>query len=116
MGNGSGVSRTGPARWSESGSCWPTGSPPQPSSQTPMTSVLDQLGLTELATSIPGVSAVGAAAILAETGDPHRFATGRKTGNHRRRTREDGHWVGSPIMSDTAAVDARGGYVRVAIG
>jgi transposase len=50
--------------------------------ETRMISVLDQLGLTELATSIPGVSAVGAAAILAETGDPHRFATGRALVKH----------------------------------
>ena len=34
-----------------------------------MVAVLDELGLTELACSIPGLSAVGAAAILAETGD-----------------------------------------------
>ena len=47
-----------------------------------MVAVLDQLQLTELATSIPGVSAVGAAAILAETGDPHRFATGRALVKH----------------------------------
>ncbi len=47
-----------------------------------MASVLDQLQLTELATSIPGVSAVGAASILAETGDPHRFATGRALVKH----------------------------------
>ncbi|MDQ1541645.1 MAG: transposase [Actinomycetota bacterium] len=50
--------------------------------ETRMTGVLDQLQLTELATSIPGVSAVGAAAILAETGDPHRFATGRALVKH----------------------------------
>jgi transposase len=40
-----------------------------------MTTVLDELELTELVTSIHGLSPVGAAAILAETGDPHRFAT-----------------------------------------
>jgi transposase len=50
--------------------------------ETRMTGVLDQLQLTELATSIPGVSAVGAAAILAETGDPHRFSTGRALVKH----------------------------------
>ena len=38
--------------------------------ETRMVEILDQLDLTELVTSIPGVSAVGAAAILAETGDP----------------------------------------------
>jgi transposase len=47
-----------------------------------MVAVLDQLRLTELATSIPGVSAVGAAAILAETGDPNRFATARALVKH----------------------------------
>jgi transposase len=47
-----------------------------------MTSVLDQLGLTELATSIPGLSAVGAVAILAETGDPRRFTTARALVKH----------------------------------
>ena len=50
--------------------------------QTRMTSVLDELGLTELVTSIHGISAVGAAAILAETGDPTRFATARALVKH----------------------------------
>jgi transposase len=47
-----------------------------------MTAVLDQLELTELVTSIRGLSAVGAAAILAETGDPRRFATARALVKH----------------------------------
>ena len=47
-----------------------------------MTSVLDELQLTELVTSITGLSAIGAAAILAETGDPHRFATARALVKH----------------------------------
>jgi transposase len=47
-----------------------------------MTSVLDELGLTRLATSIPGLSAVGAATILAQTGDPRRFATARALVKH----------------------------------
>jgi transposase len=50
--------------------------------ETRMTDVLDELELTELATSIPGLSAVGAAAILAETGDPKRFATARALVKH----------------------------------
>jgi transposase len=50
--------------------------------ETRMTGVLDQVGLTELVTSIPGLSAVGAAAILAETGDPTRFATARALVKH----------------------------------
>jgi transposase len=37
-----------------------------------MTAALDELGLSRLA-DIPGLSAVGAAAILAETGDPRRY-------------------------------------------
>jgi transposase len=47
-----------------------------------MTGVLDELGLTALVTSITGLSPVGAAAILAETGDPRRFATGRAVVKH----------------------------------
>jgi len=50
--------------------------------ETRMTGVLDELGLTRLATSIPGLSAVGAAAILAQTGDPRRFATARALVKH----------------------------------
>ncbi|MBU3067854.1 hypothetical protein KO481_40865 [Nocardia sp. NEAU-G5] len=38
-----------------------------------MVGILDELQLTELVTSIVGLSAVSAAAILAETGDPNRF-------------------------------------------
>jgi transposase len=47
-----------------------------------MTGVLDELGLTALVTSITGLSAVGAAAILAETGDPNRFLTARALVKH----------------------------------
>ena len=47
-----------------------------------MVSVLDELELTALVTSIHGISAVGAAAMLAETGDPHRFATARAMVKH----------------------------------
>jgi transposase len=47
-----------------------------------MTAVLGELGLTGLATSITGISAIGAAAILAETGDPHRFTTARALVKH----------------------------------
>jgi transposase len=47
-----------------------------------MVAVLDQLQLTELVTSISGISAVGAAAILAETGDPNRFLTARAMVKH----------------------------------
>jgi transposase len=42
-----------------------------------MSIALDQLGLTQLVTSIDGLSPVGAAAILAETGDLTRFTSAR---------------------------------------
>lgn len=47
-----------------------------------MVGVLDGMGLTALVTSIPGVSAVGAAVILAETGDLSRFASARSVVKH----------------------------------
>jgi transposase len=47
-----------------------------------MTAVLDDLELTALVTTIHGLSPVGAAAILAETGDPTRFATARALVKH----------------------------------
>jgi transposase len=47
-----------------------------------MLSVLDQLDLTGLVTSIPGVSPIGAATILAETGDPTRFSSARALVKH----------------------------------
>ena len=50
--------------------------------ETRMTAALDELELTGLATSIHGLSPVGAAAILAETGDPSRFATARALVKH----------------------------------
>ncbi|HSE07933.1 MAG TPA: IS110 family transposase [Nocardioidaceae bacterium] len=50
--------------------------------ETRMTAVLDELQLTQLVTSIHGLSPVGAAAILAETGDPTRFATARALVKH----------------------------------
>jgi transposase len=50
--------------------------------ETRMTTVLDELQLTDLVTSIPGLSAIGAAAILAETGDPNRFASARALVKH----------------------------------
>ena len=47
-----------------------------------MLAVLDELGLTELAASIDGMSALSAAVILAEAGDPARFASGRALVKH----------------------------------
>jgi transposase len=47
-----------------------------------MVAVLDELGLTTLVTSMPGLSAVGGAAILAEAGDPTRFPSARALVKH----------------------------------
>lgn len=50
--------------------------------QTRMLEILDELQLTELVSSIPGLSALGAAAILAETGDLSRFDSPRALVKH----------------------------------
>lgn len=47
-----------------------------------MGAVLDDLELTELVTSIDGLSVIGAAAILAETGDLSRFTSARAVVKH----------------------------------
>ncbi len=47
-----------------------------------MVEVMEQLGLCELVTTIDGLSVVGAAAILAETGDPSRFDSPRTWVKH----------------------------------
>ena len=50
--------------------------------ETRMVAVLDELEVTELATSITGLSPIGVAAILAQTGNLHRFATARAVVKH----------------------------------
>jgi transposase len=50
--------------------------------ETRMVSVLDDLGLTALVCSIEGLSPVGAAAILAQTGDLRRFTSARAVVKH----------------------------------
>jgi transposase len=47
-----------------------------------MVAALEEFGLTGLVATIPGLSAVGAAAILAETGDPTRFDHARALVKH----------------------------------
>jgi Transposase IS116/IS110/IS902 family len=47
-----------------------------------MCAVIDELGLADLVTTIAGLTVIGAAAILAETGDPARFATPRALAWH----------------------------------
>ena len=72
-----GSSRTGRARWNARAWPWPTARNRArlADTETRMVAVLDELGLTGLVTTIAGLTAVGAAAYLAETGDPARFAT-----------------------------------------
>jgi transposase len=50
--------------------------------ETRMRAVLEELGLAGLVTTIAGLTVTGAAAILAETGDPARFATARALVKH----------------------------------
>lgn len=61
---------------------WQAASHKLTDTETRMVAVLDELQLTVLVTSITGISPVGAAAILAETGDPRRFATARALVKH----------------------------------
>jgi transposase len=63
---------------------------------------LADLGLTELVTSTPGLSAVGAAAILAESGDLTRFDSGRALVKHARlcpRENASGSYAGKTTIS-----------------
>ena len=61
---------------------WQTAGTKLSDTEVRMVAVLDELELTGLVTSISGLSPVGAAAILAETGDPRRFATARSLVKH----------------------------------
>jgi transposase len=61
---------------------WQTAAAKLSDAETRMVTVLDELDLTALVTSITGISPVGAAAILAETADPRRFATARALVKH----------------------------------
>lgn len=70
-----------------------------------MVRVLDELDLTSLVTTIPGLSAVGAAAILAETGDPHRFDSGRAVVKHAGLAPRDNE---SGTFKGTSRVSGRG--------
>lgn len=67
-----------------------------------MVALLDELGLTALATSIDGLSAVGAAAIIAETGDLTRFPSARSVVKHAgicARDNESGRFAGTTAIS-----------------
>ena len=67
-----------------------------------MLAVLDHLGVSDLAASIPGVSTVQVAAILAESGDPHRFSSARALVKHAGlcpRANESGTYTGHTAIS-----------------
>jgi transposase len=67
-----------------------------------MVAVLDTLDLTRLVTTVPGLSAVGAAAILAELGDPARFDSPRQWVKHAGlcpRANESGTFQGATTLS-----------------
>jgi len=71
-----------------------------------MVSVLDEVGLTALATSIDGLSPVGAAAILAQTGDLTRFTSARAVVKHAGlapRERKSGTFTGKARSSPRTA-------------
>jgi transposase len=61
---------------------WKTVRDEQAAVDTAMLDLLDRFGVLEVAGSIRGVSAIPVAAILAETGDPTRFATARALVKH----------------------------------
>jgi len=61
---------------------WDTARAKLSDTEARMVAVLDDLELTELACSIQGLSPVGAAAILAETGDLRRFTSSRAVVKH----------------------------------
>ena len=84
-----------------------------------MTGVLDELELTELVTSIPGLSAVGATAILAETGNPARFATARALVKHAGlapRENTSGKFTGRTKLTGQGAATAAGRCVARRVG
>jgi hypothetical protein len=75
-----------------------------------MVTVIDELDLTNLVTSIPGLSAVGAAAILAETGDLTRFPSPRSVVKHAGlcpRDNASGHHHGKTTISGRGRPELR---------
>ena len=78
-----------------------------------MCAVLDELGLTGLVTSIDGLSAVGAAVILAETGDLSRFAS-RAVGGQARRAEPGREHLGHPGRARPGSPAAAGPALRTA--
>jgi len=61
---------------------WMSALAAQDDAEARMLAVLDELGLTSLVITIPGLSAVGAAVILAQAGDPSRYDSPRAWVKH----------------------------------
>lgn len=84
-----------------------------------MVGVLDELELTELVTSIPGVSAVSAATILAEAGDLTRFSSARALVKHAGlcpRDNASGHYQGTTTISGRGRPELRLAAWRATFG
>jgi transposase len=84
-----------------------------------MVAVLDALDLTELACTIEGLSPVGAAAILAETGDLNRFTSARAVVKHAGlapRERTSGTFTGRARLSGAGRPGLRAAAWRATWG
>ncbi|GAC02864.1 putative transposase [Gordonia namibiensis NBRC 108229] len=84
-----------------------------------MLAVLDELQLTALASSIPGVTAVSVAAILAETGDLSRFDSARAVVKHAGlcpRENSSGSYQGTTTISGRGRPRLRTAAWRAAFG
>jgi transposase len=87
--------------------------------QTTMVSVLEQLHLRHLVQTIPGLSAVGAAQILSETGDPARFDCARTWVKHAGicpRANESGKFKGQTKTSGRGRPGLRTAAWRAILG
>ena len=98
---------------------WDTARTKLAETEARMVAVLDDLHLTELACSIKGLSAVGAAAILAETGDLRRFTSSRAVVKHAGlapRQRMSGTFAGRSYLSGAGRPHLRTAAWRAAWG
>jgi transposase len=85
---------------------WMSALAAQADAEARMLAVLDQLGLTALVTTIPGLSAAGAAVILAQTGDLGRYDSPRtwsSTAGWRRRPTSPENTAAGPAAPAAAA-------------
>ena len=98
---------------------WDTARAKLADTEARMVAVLDDLELTELACSIKGLSPVGAAAILAETGDLRRFTSSRAVVKHAGlapRQRMSGGFAGRSRLSGAGRPNLRAAAWRAVWG